>query len=167
LAIVLGIDPGSRITGYGVVRVERHRVSHLEDGCIRLGDGPFDERLVLLYEELSAVIGRHEPSEAAVEKVFMNRNADSALKLGHARGVAMLAAGRHGLRVSEYSATQIKQTVVGRGHADKAQVQHMVRALLELDRLPGADAADALAAAICHAHMREGLARIALAGGRK
>lgn len=167
MSVILGIDPGSRITGWGVVRVSGHRVSHLDDGCIRLGDGPLDERLVTLFDVLSSVIARHRPDEAAVEKVFMNRNADSALKLGHARGVAILCARRAGLAVSEYAATQVKQALVGRGHADKAQVQHMVKALLDLAATPAADAADALAAAICHAHMREGLARIALAGARR
>lgn len=167
MTIILGIDPGSRITGYGVVAVERHRVTHLANGCIKLGGAALDVRLMTLYDELSQVIGEYRPHEAAIEKVFMNRNADSALKLGHARGVAMLGASKGGLTVAEYSATQIKQTVVGRGHADKVQVQHMVKALLELDANPAADAADALAAAICHAHMREGLAQIALAGGRR
>ena len=154
------------MTGYGIIAVERHRVTHIDNGCFRLGAGPLDERLVTLFDELSEVIARHQPQEAAIEKVFMNRNADSALKLGHARGVAMLCACKAGLRVAEYAATQIKQTVVGRGHAAKGQIQHMVKALLELDGAPAADAADALAAAICHAHMREGVARIALAGAR-
>jgi crossover junction endodeoxyribonuclease RuvC len=146
--------------------MDRHRVAYLACGGIRLGDGPLDDRLSVLFDELSAIIGAYDPTEAAVEKVFMNRNADSALKLGHARGVAIVAARRAGLAVSEYSATQIKQTVVGRGHADKVQVQHMVKALLELDATPKPDAADALAAAICHGHVREGLARLAFAGAR-
>lgn len=163
---ILGIDPGSRVTGYGVVTLERHRVSYLACGCIRLGTGALDDRLTVLFDALEAVIVEHGPAEAAVEKVFMNRNADSALKLGHARGVAIVAARRAGLVVAEYSATQIKQTVVGRGHAEKGQVQHMVKALLGLSDTPAPDAADALAAAICHGHMREGLARLALAGGR-
>ena len=154
------------MTGYGVVRTERRRLSYLACGSIRLGNGALDDRLSLLFDELSSIIDRYDPVEAAVEKVFMNRNADSALKLGHARGVAMLCACKAGLRVAEYAATQIKQTVVGRGHAAKGQIQHMVKALLELDGAPAADAADALAAAICHAHMREGVARIALAGAR-
>jgi len=166
LTIILGIDPGSRVTGYGVLRLERHRAEFLDAGCIRLGDGALAERLVQIYDELSTVIARHGPGEAAVERVFMNRNADSALKLGHARGVALLAARRAGLAVHEYSATQIKQAVVGRGHADKVQVQHMIKALLGLGTAPPADAADALAAALCHGHQREGLARLALAGAR-
>ncbi len=167
MTIILGIDPGSRVTGYGLVKLDRHRVSFVSCGCIRLGDGAFDARLSRLFGDLEQVIAAHGPVEAAIERVFMNRNADSALKLGQARGVAIVAARRAGLAVSEYSATQIKQTVVGRGHAAKGQVQHMVRALLGLDKTPSPDAADALAAAICHGHMREGLARIALAGGRR
>ncbi len=161
MTVILGIDPGSRVTGYGVVSVSRHRASHVAAGCIRLGDGPLDDRLVQLYDELAAVIREYQPTEAAIERVFMNRNADSALKLGHARGVALLVARQGGLKVHEYSATQIKQTVVGRGHAEKGQVQHMVKALLSLTESPTADAADALAAAICHCHMRESLARLA------
>lgn len=166
MTIILGIDPGSRVTGYGVIRVERHRLTHLDDGCIRLGSEDLSARLLVLYDALCTVIERFEPREAAVEKVFMNRNADSALKLGHARGVALLTARRGGLEVREYAATQVKQAVVGRGHADKGQVQHMVRALLGLDATPPVDAADALAAAICHAHMREGVAQLAIAGAR-
>jgi crossover junction endodeoxyribonuclease RuvC len=166
LTIILGIDPGSRITGFGVVRVSRHRAVFLSAGSIRLGDGPLDDRLVQLYETLSGVIREWAPTEAAIERVFMNRNADSALKLGHARGVAILAARQAGLLVHEYSATQVKQTVVGRGHAEKGQVQHMVKVLLGINHAPATDAADALAIAICHSHMREGLARLAVAGAR-
>lgn len=166
MTVILGIDPGSRVTGYGLVRVERHRVTHIDNGCIQLGSAALSERLVMLHDQLCAVIDEHLPHEAAIEKVFMNRNADSALKLGHARGVAMLTVCKSGLKTAEYTATAIKQTVVGRGHAGKGQVQHMVKALLGLDALPASDAADALAAAICHAHMREGLAQLALAGAR-
>lgn len=136
-------------------------------GCIRLGDGATDDRLSLLFDELSTIIQDHAPMEAAIEKVFMNRNADSALKLGQARGVAIVAARKAGLAIAEYSANEIKQAVVGRGHADKSQVQHMVKALLRLDEVPKPDAADALAAAICHGHMREGLAQLALAGAAR
>ena len=165
MTVIIGIDPGSRVTGYGVVRVERQRTEYLTCGCIRLAtDGSFAERLVQLYDELSAIIAEFGPAEAAIEKVFMNRNVDSALKLGHARGVAMVAARRAGVVVHEYTATQIKQSVVGRGHADKVQVQHMVKFLLALNATPTADAADALAAALCHGAMRDGKARIALAG---
>lgn len=167
MTIILGIDPGSRITGYGVVRAERHQVSFVSCGSIRLGKTTLDDRLLMLFDELSNVIQIHEPVEAAVEKVFMHRNADSAIKLGQARGVAVVAARRAGLTIAEYSATQIKRTVVGRGHADKKQVQYMVKLLLGLEERPEPDAADALAAAICHSHMREGLAKLAFAGGTR
>ena len=128
-------------------------MSYLACGSIRLGNGALDDRLSLLFDELSSIIDRYDPVEAAVEKVFMNRNADSALKLGHARGVAIVAARRAGLAISEYSVTQIKQTVVGRGHADKAQVQAMLKILLPGATIAGADAADALAVAIADAHL--------------
>ncbi len=165
MTVIIGIDPGSRVTGFGVVRTLRQRTEYVTCGCIRLNtDGSFDERLVQLYDELSTIIAEFGPVEAAIEKVFMNRNVDSALKLGHARGVAMVAARRAGVVVHEYSATQIKQSVVGRGHADKVQVQHMVKFLLGLNVTPTTDAADALAAALCHGAMRDGKARIALAG---
>lgn len=167
MTVIIGIDPGSRVTGYGVIRSARQRTEYMTCGCIRLNtEGSFDERLVQLYDELSVIIAAFGPAEAAIEKVFMNRNVDSALKLGHARGVAMVAARRAGVAVHEYSATQIKQSVVGRGHADKVQVQHMVKFLLTLNTTPSPDAADALAAALCHSAMRDGKARIALAGTR-
>ena len=167
MSVIIGIDPGSRVTGYGVIRSARQRTEYVTCGCIRLNtEGSFAERLVQLYDELSAIIAAFGPAEAAIEKVFMNRNVDSALKLGHARGVAMVAARRAGVAVHEYSATEIKQSVVGRGHADKVQVQHMVKFLLGLNTSPTPDAADALAAALCHGAMRDGKARIALAGAR-
>lgn len=144
----------------------RNRAEFVACGCIRLADEALDQRLVQLYDELSAVIDEFRPDEAAIERVFMSRNADSALKLGHARGVAILALRRAGNAVFEYSATQTKQAIVGRGHADKVQVQHMVRTLLGLDVTPAADAADALAAAICHGHTRASLVHLARAGAR-
>ena len=167
MTVIIDIDPGSRVTSYDVIRATRQRTEYVTCGCIRLNtEGSFAERLVQLYDELSAIIAACGPAEAAIEKVFMNRNVDSALKLGHARGVAMVAARRAGVAVHEYSATQIKQSVVGRGHADKVQVQHMVKFLLGLNTTPTPDAADALAAALCHGAMRDGKARIALAGAR-
>lgn len=168
MTVIIGIDPGSRVTGYGVIRTAGQRTQYVTCGCIRLNtEGGFDERLVQLYDELSDIIVAFGPLEAAVEKVFLNRNVDSALKLGHARGVVMVAARRAGVAVHEYSATQIKQSVVGRGHADKVQVQHMVKFLLGLNATPTADAADALAAALCHGAMRDGKARIAQAGAQR
>jgi crossover junction endodeoxyribonuclease RuvC len=163
---VIGIDPGSRITGYGVIERAGSRLRHVASGCLRLPlDGGVSGRLAALYDGLARVLEEMAPAEAAVEKVFFARNAQSALTLGHARGVAMLSLVRHGIPVAEYSALEIKQAVVGRGRAEKTQVQHMVRALLGLTRAPQADAADALACAICHLHLSESRRRIA-AGAR-
>lgn len=162
---MLGIDPGSRITGFGLVRTDGNRIGFIAAGTIKTGDGETAERLRLIFQGLSDVIAQHRPDQAVVEKVFMNDNASSALKLGQARGVAIVAAGCAELPVFEYSATQIKQAIVGRGHADKRQVQHMVAVLLNLRDKPVADAADALAAAICHINTQAGRSRIEAAHG--
>lgn len=159
MAIILGVDPGSRITGYGLVRVEGRRLEYLDSGCIRLGEKPLAERLQVIFHSLATLIDQYRPDEFAIEQVFMARNPDSALKLGQARGAAIVSAANSGLPVHEYSARQVKQAVVGKGGADKSQVQHMVQALLGLSRKPQADAADALAIALCHAHMNQSVAR--------
>jgi crossover junction endodeoxyribonuclease RuvC len=154
---VLGIDPGSRITGFGVVNVLRNgKLQYVASGCVRIGKGALSERLKTIYDGMSEIIRTYQPSAIAIEKVFLARNADSALKLGQARGAAITAGANHALAVAEYSARQIKRTVVGKGAADKRQVQHMVKALLDLSGTPQADAADALACAICHAHHMNG-----------
>lgn len=159
---VIGIDPGSRITGYGVVERAGGRLRHVASGCLRLpAEDGASARLMALYDGLAGILAETRPAGAAVEKVFFARNAQSALTLGQARGVAVLSLARHGIPVAEYSALEIKQAVVGRGRAEKPQVQHMVRALLGLTRAPQADAADALACAICHLHLSEGRRRIA------
>ncbi|MDX1457685.1 MAG: crossover junction endodeoxyribonuclease RuvC [Marinobacter sp.] len=160
MAIILGVDPGSRITGYGIVRTEGRQLDYLDSGCIRLGDKPLAERLQVIFHSLATLIGQYRPDEFAIEQVFMARNPDSALKLGQARGAAIVSAANSGLPVYEYSARQVKQAVVGKGSADKSQVQHMVQALLGLSRKPQADAADALAIALCHAHMNQSMARV-------
>lgn len=149
---ILGIDPGSRVTGFGII--ERHGThnTYVASGCIRLGNGEFVSRLKTIFDELREVVVNYQPSHVAIERVFMARNADSALKLGQARGAALCAVLVEGLPVSEYSPTEIKQAVVGSGRAAKEQVQHMVQALLKLSAPPQADAADALAAALCHVH---------------
>lgn len=152
MALILGIDPGSRTTGYGIVREHAGKCEYVTSGCIRLGDGPLPGRLKLIFEGLSELISRHEPHILSIEQVFLARNPDSALKLGQARGAAIVAAVHAGMDVHEYTARQIKQSVVGTGAADKTQVQHMVTQLLGLSGTPQADAADALAAALCHAH---------------
>ena len=161
MPIILGIDPGSRVTGYGVVSMEKQRSTHVASGCVDVADLPLDGRLRTIFEGITAVIEEHRPDEVAVEKIFMNRNADSALKLGQARGVAIAAAALRFLPVAEYSANEIKLAVVGRGHATKDQVQHMVKALLVMtdDKLR-ADAADALAVALCHGHTSQTLGSI-------
>ena len=151
---ILGIDPGSRVTGYGIVDSDQKKTSYVASGCIRVGGDSLAQRLCTIFDEVQNLIVEYHPDEMAVERVFMHRNADSALKLGQARGAAICAVASRSIPVVEYSATQIKQSVVGRGSAAKEQVQHMVRVLLNLSAEPQADAADALAAALCHANTR-------------
>lgn len=151
---VLGIDPGSNITGYGLVDVEGQRNTYVASGCLRLKGDDLGEKLAMIYRELGDIIVEHAPNELAVERVFMSRNADSALKLGQARGAAICAGVTRGLPLFEYTPRAIKQAVVGKGGAGKDQVQHMVTVLLNLDKSPQADAADALAVALCHGHTR-------------
>ncbi|MGS2743672.1 crossover junction endodeoxyribonuclease RuvC [Halomonas sp. LS-001] len=154
---ILGIDPGSRITGYGVVDVQAGKPIYVASGCIRTTDTALEQRLAQIYAGLSEVIGQYRPNAVAVERVFLAKNADSALKLGQARGAALVCMANHGLAINEYAARQIKQTVTGKGSADKSQVQHMITALLKLSATPQADAADALAIAITDAYSRSGL----------
>src|SRR5579862_2702817 len=150
---VLGLDPGLRHTGWGVIDVAGNRLSHVADGAIHAPvDLPLAERLVALFRQLTAVLIRFDPDEAAVEETFVNKNAASTLRLGVARGVVLLAPAERGVKVSEYSANLIKKSVVGAGHAEKGQVQLMVRRLLPGCAIAEPDAADALAVAICHAH---------------
>lgn len=154
MALILGIDPGSRITGFGIVEERDNGLVYVTSGCIRLGSGPFPERLKQIFDSLNELIVKYEPQELSIEQVFMARNPDSALKLGQARGAAIVAAVHAGLEVHEYTARQVKQSVVGTGAADKTQVQHMVTQLLGLSGTPQEDAADALANAMCHAHSK-------------
>lgn len=161
MSIILGIDPGSRITGYGVIRIVAGKAEYLGSGCIRTDLGELPSRLKQVYDGVSEIITQFKPDEFAIERVFMARNADSALKLGQARGSAIVAAVNALLPVSEYSATQIKQAVVGTGGAAKEQVQHMVTHLLKLSATPQADAADALGVALCHFHTRQILIKMA------
>lgn len=161
MAIILGIDPGSQKTGFGIINSHSGRHSYITSGVIRLPKGALPERLRIIAESVAELIESHGPTELSVEQVFMAKSADAALKLGQARGAAIVPAVIRGLEVAEYSARQIKQSVVGTGAADKAQVQHMVKVLLNLPGHPQEDAADALAAALCHAHTRDGLVRVA------
>lgn len=154
---ILGIDPGSRITGYGIIEAVGGRNTYVASGCVRIEATALPERLKIIFDAVSELVSRYDPEEMAIESVFVRRNADSALKLGQARGAAICAGVNGALAVSEYSPREIKQAIVGRGGADKEQVQHMVRALLGLSDTPQADAADALAVALCHGNTRHGL----------
>lgn len=147
---VLGIDPGSRVTGYGLLEIDGAQMRYLASGCIRPESARLPERLAEIYHGVNEVISSHRPEIFVIEDVFLARNPDSALKLGQARGVAIAAGVVHGLPVHEYAARKVKQAVVGTGRASKEQVQHMVRVILQLPGVPAADAADALAIAICH-----------------
>lgn len=149
---ILGLDPGLRITGFGVIERHGTRLAYVASGCIRSGEGTLPERLATLFRGVDELIATYRPTEAAVEKVFVNLNPQSTLLLGQARGAVLCAALLGGTAVHEYTALQVKQAVVGYGKADKVQVQEMVTRLLGLDATPGPDAADALACAICHAH---------------
>lgn len=164
---ILGIDPGSRITGFGVIQILRNgALSYVASGCVRIPKGDLAGRLKTVYDGVAEIIRTYQPTVLAIEKVFMAANADSALKLGQARGAAILASVNHSLPVAEYTALQIKRAAVGKGHAEKTQVQHMVRALLNLPAAPQADAADALACAICHAHHDAGKKAVSAGLGR-
>ena len=152
--LIIGVDPSLSCTGWGIVAKAGNRLSHIANGQIKTDAGaPLAERLVTLDRELADVILRHQPGSAAVEEVFVNKNPQSTLKLGQARGVALLALARAGLPVSEYATRLVKKAIVGTGGAEKAQVQAMLKVLLPGVKLAGADAADALAVAIAHAHL--------------
>ena len=152
---ILGLDPGLRKTGWGVIRVEGNRLSHLGHGVIAPDDkAPFAERLLALFDGISAVVADWTPDEAAIEETFMNNNAASALKLGHARAAALLAPAKAGLPVAEYAARVVKKSIVGTGAADKDQVAFMIARILPGSAGATADAADALAVAVAHAHAR-------------
>ena len=152
---ILGIDPGSRVTGFGVLTVTGARLGYVASGCIRTGQDGFNDRLRIIFREAGELIEQYRPDELAIERVFMHKNADSALKLGHARAAVLCATFTHLPDIHEYAPREIKQAVTGTGAADKRQIQDMVSRLLHLTGNVQADAADALAVAICHAHMRE------------
>ena len=151
---ILGIDPGSRVTGFGLIESDGRRSRYLDSGCIRTRDGEFSARLGQIFSGVSALVTDHRPTEVAVEQVFMAKNAASALKLGQARGAAIVALVDAGLPVFEYSPRSVKQALVGTGGAEKEQVQHMVRMILAIRHDLSLDASDALAVALCHAHTR-------------
>lgn len=148
---VLGIDPGLRHMGWGVIDAEGSRLRHVGNGIISTGAGSLSDRLVVLFDQLTEILRLHAPQTAAVEQTFVNKDGAGTLKLGQARGIALLVPAMHGLEVGEYAPNKVKKSVVGVGHADKVQVQHMVRLQLPGVELAGPDAADALAVAMCHA----------------
>ena len=157
---IIGIDPGSRITGVGIVDSDGRHSRHVFSTCIRLGNASFPERLGKIYKELGHIIQKYQPQQMAIEEVFLSKNPSSALKLGQARGAAICATVMLGVPVFEYSAREIKQAVVGKGSADKSQVQQMVKILLNLQGKIQADTADGLAIALCQAHVGLTKARI-------
>jgi len=157
MAVILGIDPGSVKTGFGIIHYQGGRSEYITSGVIRLPKTGLPERLGVIHASITELIALHRPQQLAIEQVFMAKSAGSALKLGQARGAAIVACVAQAMAVSEYSARQIKQSVVGTGAADKAQVQHMVKVLLKLPAEPQEDAADALAAALCHAHTQHSM----------
>ncbi len=157
---ILGIDPGSRITGFGLIELEGSKLRYVESGCIRAGSGDFAGRLKTIFDGLCDIVEIYTPTEVAIEQVFMHRNPDSALKLGQARGAAICAVMSKGLNISEYTPSEIKKATVGKGNAAKTQVQHMVQALLKLPGMPQEDAADALAVALCHNHTSQTLSHL-------
>ncbi|PSB92313.1 crossover junction endodeoxyribonuclease RuvC [Candidatus Pandoraea novymonadis] len=149
---ILGIDPGLRVTGFGILEKHGTRLKYVTSGVIRSGEGTLSERLKVIFTNISELVTLHRPHQAAIEKVFLNVNPKSTLLLGQARGVAMCALAVGGLPIFEYTALQLKKATVGHGQAQKIQVQEMVMRLLMLSDIPSVDAADALGVAICHAH---------------
>lgn len=160
MALILGIDPGSRVTGFGVIESDGRSSRHVASGCIRTGGEAFPQRLGEIFDGIREVIDTHAPTQVAVEQVFVSRNAGSALKLGQARGAAIAAAVTASLPVFEYTPRSVKQALVGTGAADKEQVQHMIRLLLSLQARMALDESDALAIALCHAHSHATLGRL-------
>lgn len=152
---ILGIDPGSRITGYGVIELVGQKAICITNGCLRVGEGELSHRLKNIFIGIQDILEQYQPQEMAIESVFVQKNIDSALKLGQARGVLISAVAINSISVDEYSPTQIKKAVVGKGNASKEQVQHMVKAILGLGKAPASDAADALAVALCHGYHRQ------------
>ena len=157
---ILGIDPGSRLTGFGVLDFRGDVPTYVTSGTVKSTDGGFADRLRRIFESVGAIVGEYRPDVVAIESVFMHKNAGSALKLGHARAAAMCATFEHEIEVYEYAPREIKQAVTGTGSATKEQVQHMIVTMLKLDGVPAPDAADALAAALCHGNQRRIQARL-------
>jgi crossover junction endodeoxyribonuclease RuvC len=155
LSRILGIDPGSRLTGYGVLEVTPRGIRYVASGCIRIKAEDFPTRLKQIFDGVTEIIHLYQPTQMAIEQVFMHKNADSALKLGQARGAAICATLNQNLPVFEYAARQVKQALVGKGNAEKQQVQHMVKILLAIQGDMQIDASDALAIGLCHHHYQQ------------
>lgn len=161
MSVILGIDPGSRITGYGLIHAKlNNQHTFIACGCIRLEKESLGDKLKHIHQVVAELITTYAPQEAVFEQIFFHENPNTALKLGQARGAAIAAAALYDLPIHEYTARQVKKAVVGYGAADKQQIQHMVQVLLKLQEKPSVDAADALAIALCHAYMRQGLQNI-------
>lgn len=150
---IIGIDPGSNITGYGIISSNGIKHQYIASGCIRLGQKSYAQKLHQIYVDLSTVVAEHQPEEAAIEEVFVHANVNSALKLGQARGAAIVALSNGGINIAEYPTRKIKQAVVGYGGAEKNQVAQMVKLILKMTQQLQADEADALAVALCHANL--------------
>ena len=164
---ILGIDPGSRHTGYGIIDSDGRQSEHIDSGCIYVKGDNFAERLGYIFQQVNDIIVEYQPVELSIEQVFVNKNVDSALKLGQARGAAICAAVNAGLKVSEYTPKAVKSAVVGTGNATKDQVQHMMSMLLKLEKGLQADQADALGIALCHAHNRNLIGKISMPARRR
>ncbi len=163
---ILGIDPGSRVTGFGIIEIVPNGHRYITSGCIRTAAEYFPDRLQEIFNGLNQIVREYQPQQMAIEQVFMHKNADSALKLGQARGAAICAVQFNGLPVFEYAARQVKQALVGKGSADKLQVQHMVKILLKIQGDLAIDASDALGICLCHAHYQQTADRLASANSR-
>lgn len=164
---ILGIDPGSRKTGYGIIDTHKNTSNHVDSGCIYVKGDSFPDRLGYIFQQVTEIIAQYQPHELSIEQVFVNKNIDSAMKLGHARSAAICAAVNAGLKVHEYAPKAIKSAVVGTGNASKQQVQHMMSMLLKLEPGLQEDQADALGIALCHAHNRDLVGKIALPSRRR
>jgi len=160
MAVILGIDPGSRVCGYGLINTVGNKLEYISSGCIKVAVLPFIERLQVIYEGVSEIIERYQPNEVAIEEIFVGKSAVSALKLGHARGAIIVACTNRQLPVYEYPPNQIKKALVGRGRAEKSQMQHMVTSILKLSSTPQSDASDALCVAVCHVHTQSSLIKM-------
>jgi len=162
--LILGIDPGSRITGYGIIEDKAGKQSYVASGGIRIKAAYFPDRLKEIFDGVTEIVSQFAPDQMAIEQVFMHKNADSALKLGQARGAAICAVQVQGMPVFEYAAREVKQALVGKGNADKSQVQHMVKFLLQVRGDIQIDASDALAIAMCHSHHSQTARKLKQAG---